>query len=151
MQQARIRPLAICVFRKGERILVAEGYDRVKGEVFHRPLGGAIKFGEYAQEALAREIQEELGKEISDLRYLGTLENLFTYEGQQGHEIVLVYDGAFADQSIYEQESITGREDDDTSFTAVWKALADFQEGGTPLYPDGLLELLTQTPRARAR
>ena len=45
MQQSRIRPLAMCVFRKGERILVAEGYDRVKGEVFHRPLGGAIKFG----------------------------------------------------------------------------------------------------------
>lgn len=90
MQQARIRPLAICVFRRGERILVAEGYDRVKGERFYRPLGGAIKFGEYAPVALVREIQEELGMGISGLRYLGTLENLFTYEGQQGHEIVLV-------------------------------------------------------------
>lgn len=43
---SRIRPLAICVFRHQDRILVAEGYDPVKDEHFYRPLGGGNEFGD---------------------------------------------------------------------------------------------------------
>jgi hypothetical protein len=35
-----------------------------------------------------------------------------------------------------------GKEDDGSLFRAVWKPLSDFHNGGPPLYPDGLLELL---------
>jgi hypothetical protein len=41
----KIRPIAICVFRHKDRILVAEGYDPVKKQTFYRPLGGVIEFG----------------------------------------------------------------------------------------------------------
>lgn len=71
-----IRPLAICLFRRGDRILVAEGFDPVKGETFYRPLGGAIEFGERAVQTLIREFREEIGEEVADLRYLTTLENM---------------------------------------------------------------------------
>ncbi|MGH2403262.1 MAG: NUDIX domain-containing protein [bacterium] len=81
MKSNTIRPLAICVFRDGENILVAEGTDDIKGETFYRPLGGAIEFGEYARDTLVREMREEIGAEITDLRYLGALENVFTYMG----------------------------------------------------------------------
>jgi 8-oxo-dGTP pyrophosphatase MutT (NUDIX family) len=139
-----IRPLAICVFSHQERILVAEGYDPVKGQLFYRPLGGGIEFGERSQEALVRELREELGAEVAGLRYLGTLENIFTFAGEVGHEIVLVYDGRLADEGYYTQESVQGFEVEMSEpFTAVWKALAFFQgEDAPPLYPDGLLELL---------
>ena len=144
MKPGKIRPLAICVFRHDGRILVAEGYDRVKRETYYRPIGGRIEFGEYAAETVAREVREEIKEDVRDLRYLGTLENIFIYEGQRGHEIVMVFDGAFVDETVYARDAIVGIEDDYDDvppFTAYWKSL-DFFRGGPPLYPDGLLALL---------
>lgn len=138
----RIRPLAICVFTHSGRILVAEGYDPVKGETFYRPLGGAIEFGERGVDTLARELREELDADVVGLRFLGSLENIFVYNGQHGHEIVLVYDGAFADRRLYERPELAGREHDGTTFRAVWKSLDDFHNDAAPLYPDGLLALI---------
>jgi 8-oxo-dGTP pyrophosphatase MutT (NUDIX family) len=136
----RIRPIAICVFSHRGRILAAEGYDPIKQQLFYRPLGGGIEFGERATEALHRELREEIGAEITALRYLGTVENIFTFNGQQGHEIVLVYDGAFVDRWLYERERIEG--EDGLPFVAIWKSLDEFGPSQPPLYPDGLAELL---------
>ena len=144
MMEGEVRPLAICVFRKGDLILVAEDYDRVKDEVFYRPLGGAIKFGEYGHEAVIREIREELGSEVKNLRHIGTIENIFTFEGKKGHEIVLTYEGKLADQSIYERSLVEGIESNGLIIRALWKPLSYFQDGHYPLYPEGLLELLTK-------
>jgi 8-oxo-dGTP pyrophosphatase MutT (NUDIX family) len=140
-QQPAIRPLAICVIQRGDDLLVAEGYDRVKAETFYRPLGGGIEFGESGQAAAVRELREELGVDVSNVHYLGTLENIYVYNGRQGHEIVLVYAADVEDQSVYDSEVMTGREDDGTPFHVVWKALTSFGPA-TPLYPEGLLELL---------
>ena len=138
-----IRPIAICVFRHDGRILAAEGYDPLKAQVFYRPLGGAIEFGEYSATTIERELAEELGAAVTDLHYLGALENVFTYDGQTGHEIVMVYDGAFADRAFYEEEVIEGMEDSGLSFRAVWVSLEESrQPGAPPVYPTGLLELL---------
>ncbi len=71
MREEKIRPIAICVCRAGERILVAEGYDSVKEQIFYRPLGGSIEFGERGEEAVRREFQEEIGTGLDDIRYLG--------------------------------------------------------------------------------
>ena len=147
MKQAHIRPIAICVFRKGDLILVGEGHDPTTQEVFYRPLGGAIEFGEYSHQAIVREIQEEIGAEITELQYLGTIENMFTYDGQTGHETVFIYKGVFRDKSIYEKTCIYGRDDGKIegtveSFKAVWKSLADFESNKALLVPEGLLELL---------
>lgn len=145
MGKEQIRPIAICVFRRDNRILVGEGYDPVKKERFYRPLGGRIEFGEQSQETIVREIREELGAEVTSLRYLGTVENIFTFNGEAGHEIVQVYDGTFLDESLYSRERLQGYEVDEAwqgAFTAVWKTLDDLREGDVPLYPDALLEML---------
>ncbi len=138
------RPLAICIFRKQDQIFVGELYDESKDEVFYRPLGGTIEFGEPAREAVKREIQEEIEAEVTNLRYLGALENLFTHEGAFGHEIVLVYEGDFADKAFYEAETVPAQEEDGMKFIARWKPLQEFREGTAPLYPDGLLRLLSR-------
>ena len=144
MQPNIIRPIAICVFQHNGRILVAEGYDPLKRQTFYRPLGGAIEFGEYSVDTIARELTEELGAAVVDLRYLGALENVFTFDGRPGHEIVMVYDGAFADASLYDQAAIDGVEDTGHPFRAVWVSLADsLDPAAPPVYPTGLLELLT--------
>jgi 8-oxo-dGTP pyrophosphatase MutT (NUDIX family) len=143
MEPPRIRPLAICVCRDGDRILVAEGFDSVKREAFLRPLGGSIEFGERGAQAVAREFREELGADVARIRYLGVIENLFTCEGQPGHEIVLVYDGELLDRSLYGKDFLEGIEDGRTPFRAVWKPLAELREGSIPVYPEGLLDLLS--------
>ncbi len=143
MKDGVIRALAICLFRHDDRILVAEFYDPSKRQTFYRPLGGGIEFGEYARDALTREIREELGAEIADVRYLGTLENIFVYNGRRGHEVVFVFDAAFVDQSIYGRAQLDGIEDDATALKVAWKSLEYFHQRNAPLYPDGLLELMT--------
>ena len=141
MKKPRVRAIVICVCRRGDRIPVSELRDIVKKETFYRPLGGTIEFGERGEAALRREFSEEINAELSDIRYLGTLENIFTCDGRRGHEIVLVYDGRLADESLYEQKAIRGNELG-TPFLAVWKRLDEFGPSKPPLYPDGLLELL---------
>lgn len=140
----RIRPLAICVFRHQARILVMEGFDPVKKERFYRPLGGGIEFGEHSTETICRELMEELHVEVDrqSLRYLGTVENIFTFNGEPGHEIVLIYDGTLEKPALYDQAVIAGAEANGEQFRAVWKNIGEFGEGKSILYPTGLLEML---------
>jgi 8-oxo-dGTP pyrophosphatase MutT (NUDIX family) len=142
LKPGKIRPLAICIFLHENRILVSEGYDQVKKQTFYRPLGGKIEFGETGEETVRRELLEEIGAESQNLQFLGVLESIFTYNGEQGHEIVLVYDGDFRDQTLYDQKIIHGLEIDQ-EFSAVWKNIDFFASGQAPLYPDGLLKLIS--------
>jgi 8-oxo-dGTP pyrophosphatase MutT (NUDIX family) len=143
MKKKKIRPLAICVFRHQERILVAEGYDPVKRQTFYRPLGGGIEFGERSEDTVRRELLEEIGAQVGDLEYLGALENIFVFNGEPGHEIVQVYDGVLKESGLYDQAAIPGKEAEvGESFEAVWKRIDEFGAGKAILYPTGLLELL---------
>lgn len=145
MKKNKVRPLAICVFRRDDRILVAEGYDPVKRQTFYRPLGGAIEFGERSEDTVRRELMEEIGAEVGEVWYLGTLENIFVFNGEHGHEIVMVYDGVLTDTGLYEQAEVEGNEAEvGESFKAVWKSLDEFGEGRSILYPTRLLELLQE-------
>jgi len=138
---SHIRSIAICLFRNGNKILVSEGTDPVKNQTFYRPLGGGIEFGERSEETIHREIKEELNEEVTALRYLGTLENIFVFNGNMGHEIVQIYDGKLVNSKLYEQAQLDGNEEGAGQFKAIWKHFDEFNQQ-TPLYPDGLLEML---------
>ncbi len=142
MNQEKIRPIAISIFRHQNRILVLEAYDHVKKETFYRPLGGGIEFGEHSSTALEREIKEEIGAEICNLSFIGSIENIFECNGKPGHEIVQVYEGEFVDPVFYQRDSFPGFEDDGSEFKVVWKDIKFFEDGQAPLYPTGLLDLL---------
>lgn len=137
-----IRPIALCVFLNKERILVFEGYDSIKNETYYRPLGGGIEFGESGEEAVRREIMEELHSEIEELKHLGFLENIFLHNGNRGHEIVMVYDGALKESRLYEQAEMEVEEANGERIRVMWKRLDEFGEGKSILYPDGLLALI---------
>ena len=91
-----------------------------------------------------RELMEEINVEVGEVRYLGTLENIFTFNGTAGHEIVMIYDGALTESGLYEQAVIVGEEADGEDIRAVWKSLDEFGEERSILYPSGLLEMLTK-------
>ena len=144
--QGYVRPIALAVIQRKRdgALLVFEGYDPHKEEAFYRPLGGTIEFGEPGIQAVQRELYEETGLRLQNVHYLATLENIFTYDGQTGHEIVLLYRAHLSDAAaqVYEQEAIPVVEDSGQRYTGRWMPLSRFGHGGPPLYPTGLLELL---------
>jgi 8-oxo-dGTP pyrophosphatase MutT (NUDIX family) len=140
----QIRSVSLCVFLNDNRILVFEGHDKVKNETFYRPLGGGIEFGETADEAVRRELMEEIQAEVDDIRFLGALENIFTLNGDSYHEIVMIHDGVLKESGLYEQAVIDGKEANGEIIRAMWMRLDEFGEGKSILYPNGLLELLNK-------
>lgn len=140
----RIRAKAVCVCRRADCILVGRGVDSVKGQTFYGPLGGGVEFGERAVDAVRREMVEELGVELGDVTLLGVLENIFTYEGEPGHEIVFVFEAGLADATLYDRELIVGEESNGQRFEAQWMPIEHFASGEAPLYPEGLYELLAR-------
>ncbi len=128
------RPLVLGIFRRGRLVLVGEGHDRVKGSSFYRPLGGQIEPGETAQQALVREMREELGDEIHSVRHLGELDNRFVFEGRPGWEQVQVLEAEFVAADAPRMGSVEAE-----GWNLRW---VDPDGLDLPLYPDGLAELL---------
>lgn len=140
----RIRPIVRCVLRRGEspvEILVAREEDPERGTDIWFPPGGGMDFGETAEEALRREVREELGAEIQNLRLLGVIEPRFQYAGEQHHHLVMIYEGMFSDPAMYDREDLVITEPT-VSLPAEWRPLDDFAEGGRLLMPLGLYDLL---------
>lgn len=140
-KKERIRPISICLIRRGDEILVHEAYDSVKQRGFARPLGGGIDFCETSAAAAIREIKEELGFDITDVRLLGIVENIFVLEGEPGHEIVFVYDGRFVDESLYQREHLDAVEGK-RQFKAVWRSPQALRAGPCYLVPEEIWDFL---------
>ncbi len=144
MKPGRIRPIALAILRYDGHLLVFEGYDPIKQQTFYRLVGGGIEFGEYGHETIVREVREELGAEIKDVRYAGALENIFTFAGEKGHEIALLYEADFVDRRYCESPELEAHEDDGSALKVLWRPISFFVEGCAPLYPDGILKWLRE-------
>ena len=144
MTAERIRPIALAIIRRDDQILVFESREcDAQDRIFYRPLGGSIEFGEYGNQALARELREEIGAKLEHVRYFGLCENLFQApSGERAHEIALLYEADLADKALYQKEEMLAVEDSGSTFRVLWKPLSFFQSGNAPLYPNGLLEML---------
>ena len=138
-KQGEIRVLALGVILDGDRIFISEGYDSAKQQTFYRAMGGGVEFGETSRDALQREFQEEIQAELTNIQYLGCLENLFIFNGQQGHEILQVYQCDFVDSKFYQLEQLVFAEGKRKK-TALWVELSRFQSGELKLVPEQFLD-----------
>lgn len=129
-----IETKAMCLIEHNGRLLVCEGYDKVKKEKFFRIIGGGINFGEKAEDALRREVREELDSGLENLRFLTVIEDIFTYAGEMGHEITFLYKGDLTNKDIYTKESIPILDNPD-DFPAQWVPISDVIEDKVILYP----------------
>ncbi|MBD3882671.1 NUDIX domain-containing protein [Phormidium tenue FACHB-886] len=137
----QIRVISLALIQDGDRLFVGEGFDAVKQDFFYRALGGGVEFGETSLEGLQREFREELNAELSNLYYLGCLENLFVFNGKPGHELIQLYRADFADRQFYQADSLIGKETNGT-FKALWVAIDRFKSGQLRLVPEAFLTFL---------
>lgn len=142
MENHTIRPVALCVFRKGGSILVKEEVDPLTLKPFYRPLGGEVAFGEYSWEAIRREIKSEIGEDIKNLSFIGPTENIYDHKDGKNHELIFLFEGEFINRAVYKQEEIPFTRQNGHPLKAVWKPMDAFVSKQATLYPEGLLEFL---------
>ena len=136
---SHIRAKAVCLFHRHNHVLLAEGFDPTSNETFLTAIGGGIEFGEKSIDAAAREVLEELGEEVTALTLLGVLENIFTFDGKAGHEMVFVYEGQFSDTRVYQREVLQGVETSGHRYQARWYEVSAIDKA---VYPRGVIDFL---------
>lgn len=137
----KIRFLALGWVQDGDRVFLSEGYDPHKRKTFYRSLGGGVNFGEPSVTALQREFQEEIQAELTNIRYLGCLENLFEFDGRACHEVIQFYRCDFADARFYQLDQLQFSESD-THHTALWVPVEKLRSGELFLVPERCTEYL---------
>ena len=134
-----IRPIALGLTIKNNKLLVSEGFDKVKNETFYRCLGGGIEFLEKSEEALKREFLEEINVDITVKDFLGISENIFTYQGKKAHELILFYSIEISDKNYQEEYKVI---DDHGETIAKWIDIDEFKNKNKILYPEEVFKYI---------
>jgi ADP-ribose pyrophosphatase YjhB (NUDIX family) len=137
-----IRFVVFGIFTYNHKFLLYKEIDEVNNEEFYRPVGGGVDFQESSEDALSREIYEEIGEKVTNIRELGVLENVFNFRGVDQHQIYKGFFAEFENPEVYATEKIYGTELDGTKFTAEWMDLETLLDEKTVVYPRGLKEIL---------
>ena len=80
---------ALIINKCNELLVVRRAKEPAKGTL-DLP-GGFVDMGETVEEGMRREIKEETGLEVNDIRYLFSSPNLYMYSGMGIHTIDMVY------------------------------------------------------------
>lgn len=136
----RVKAFAVILDADGTHHAVAR-MSTPEQPAFHRPLGGSIEHGEHSAAAVVREIAEELEATLVRPQPLGVLENVFTIDGQTGHEVVFVYGGRLAEPDAVPAGGRAFVDVDEPGWVE-WRPTS----GGSdlPLFPDGLQGLIDE-------
>lgn len=134
-----IRPIVLGLATKDNKLLVSEGYDKIKKQTFYRCLGGGIEFLEKSEDALKREFSEEINVNININNFLGVSENIFTYNGKNAHELVLYYDISIPNEYYKNEYTVI---DDHGESKAKWIDIDEFKNKEKILYPEEVFKFL---------
>ena len=134
-----IRPIVLGLAIKNNKLLVSEGFDKIKHQKFYRCLGGGIEFLEKSVDALKREFLEEINVPVTVKDFLGISENIFTYQGKKAHELVLYYAVHIPDAYFKEKYIVN---DDNGQSVAIWIDVDEFKINKKMLYPKEVFQYL---------
>lgn len=149
------RVVAHCVLRRGRKVLLIRFEEPGTGRVGWRAPGGGIELGETSEEAVRREIREEVGVEIEVLKFRGAVEGFIEWQGEREHEIVFLFEGWLREWGrLALSERVAGVEASGKRLDLRWVDPNDLLTRGELMYPEGvwpvLLRHLTQHVRPAA-
>ena len=139
-KQDCIRVKVLAWIQQDDYLFVVRMHDSVKGDDYYRPVGGSLEFGESTLHALHRELKEELNTGVVTTSEPMVLENIFTCDGERGHEIVYLYPAHFSDTTYAKHQVYPLVEANGAVYEASWISIDTFANGSLRLVPEGLLE-----------
>ena len=81
---------------------------------------------------------EEIDADITVDKFLGVSENIFTFNGQTGHELILLYFVTVSEERYKEQYCIEG----DAEHVVDWVDISRIKSGEILLYPTEILDYI---------
>ena len=143
----KIRAKVVCVLWNAGRMLLIQATDPHDGRKFLLPPGGGVEFGEKLDDAVQREMLEEVGLKLPHANRLGMLENMFHFAGRLEHELVFVYEANCDDAKLAERDEVEITESNGEVLHARWYSPSDVAATRLPVFPDGLIRLLNLAVR----
>lgn len=135
------REAALCILRRGDAFLVAELEDAQTGMVFHRPPGGGVEPGESPEQALRRELQEELAIVVDRVEPLSSIDHVWYWKGREVRERAWLFVADAADNlQLSPTELPVLMETNGERIRTLWRPLRAQQL--PVLCPQGLEEVL---------
>lgn len=128
---------AICKHKNKILLLQNEGED------FWYVPGGRVQMLENSAVAVKRELKEELGVNVDVKRLLWTVENFFTYDSQQFHEISFYYEVNLLELPAKGEDTFM-LEEDGRRYVFQWVSLDQISDYN--LKPDFLKEKVNDLP-----
>jgi ADP-ribose pyrophosphatase YjhB (NUDIX family) len=140
----RIRGKVIGLAKHDNKLLVFEVLDDQGNLKGWCPIGGGIEFGEKAEEALIREINEELKCNVTITGKPIVCENIFEHHGSTGHEIIFAFSIKLSDQKIYSNTRFQICEERGSTHWVEWVPIERFEKSESILFPSILINKLKE-------
>lgn len=122
---------------------MAELRDPRSGALFHRPPGGGIEEGERPEQAVRREVSEELGVILTALCELGAVEHIWYWDGREIQERAWLFVAHASDDARLQRgDTLELVEPTGERFPTVWRPIRGGSKGLPPLCPQNLTDLL---------
>jgi inorganic pyrophosphatase len=136
--RSSIRNTVRGLIKKGDKVLVLE--EEYQGEKYYFLPGGGIEFLEKSEQALYRELEEELNVDISECRLIHVIDNIFEVNEIKAHEITQIYE---VKASGIEKLNDGDRMDGDLMSSKIrWIDIEELRKEIVKFYPKELSKLL---------
>lgn len=137
------RQAALCLLQYGHAFLVAEIEDPQTNLVLHRPPGGGVEHGETPEQAVRRELLEELGITLTTLLELGSVDHVWFWNGREIRERAWLFLASSSDDArLSRGECPELVEADGRRSRTVWRPIAQNIAALPPLCPARVVEFL---------